>query len=517
MSPSTRHRLGRVLWLIVAAIVLHAPAALALPLPYAVDNDYANGTFTDDAFAADITQPNAMFVGKKVLRVNNEILVAALVKYPNGNQTNGMWNLGLVRYNASGTERLTWSNPPALYAHYQDEYIVFPNSATGLIRNVQDMRVLGERIYVLVDEQYTPTSPISISRVYVFGTDGRFITAVIPFSANGLAVADTPNTAGGLATYTDLVANKHYLVVTATRFLGGTQHGRPVFTRYDIVDVGGLGAAMPMVELNTSACWNPAWECHVRAIEANALYSPKFYVAFAYRPNASNENWNVAVSRIDSNGVGDGSWDPNNMSWNISDGGNGSDWPMGLEVRTPPSQGAFRDEIYVVSESARNCQPGIGVLRLDHDGARVASRLLGGDTSTGSACMGNSRRFDKPQAIVASATNTHTLDARLAIVGYTGVSFVVGPPTNATLTVLDASLQTEGILDVRSPVSSTSNFGTRFPALFGVVSDGNGAFTATGSLAYGAYNETPANLHNKRTVTTVRFAPDVLIFSDDFD
>lgn len=514
MLPFIRHHIVRIV-LFATALTLHAQLAFALPVPYTVDRNYAGGAFTDDAFAGNSTQPNAYFLGKKVVRVNNDVLVVALVKYPYGNQTNGMWNLGLVRYNDGGNQRLTWNNPSAPYAHYLNQYVVYPNSVNGLIRNIQDVRVLGDRIYVLVDEQYTAAINLSVSRVHVFDLDGRLITSVIPFSANGIGVADTPNLAGGLATYTDLIANKRYLVVTATRFLGGNPPARPVFKRYEIT-TGGFGASTAMVQLNTAGCSNPSSECHVRAIDANSLFSPKFYVAMAYRPNTGTENWNIVVSRIDTNGAGDGSWDPNNVSWNISDGGDGRDWPMGLEVRTPPSQGAFRDEIYVVSESARNCQPGIGVISFNHDGLALATRLLGGNDSVSSACLGNSRRFDRPQAIVANATNTATIHARLAIVGYTGISLVVGPPTNATLTVLDADLLTRGTLDVRSPINATFNFGSRFPALFGVVSDGNGSFTATGSLAWPSYTNEPENLRGKMNVTTIRFSSDV-IFAHGFE
>jgi hypothetical protein len=504
----------------IVAVMLMAAAAPAhaslFDEPYSVDRGYANGTFTDDAFASDSTLPNKYFVGKKVIRLNNDIVVAALVKHPNSNQDNGHWNLGLVRYNASGTQRLAWSNPTPAYSNYLDQYIVYPNSGSATIREVQDLRTINQKIYVLVNDQYTASIDVNVSRILVFGADGTFISSSTPFSVTTNTTADTSNYAGGLATYTDLVANKRYLVVVATRFVPGTGRGRPVFRRYEIGASGDLAASTGTVELNTSACWNAAWECHVRAIEANSLYSPMFYVAYAYRPNTSTGNWNIVVSRIDTNGNGDGSWDPNNVSWGLADGGSFSDWPVGLEVRTPPSSGAFRDEIYVVAESERNCQSGIGVLRFDHDGNVVASRLFGGDTSTGTACNSNSRRFDRPQAIVTNATNTPTISARLAIVGYTGISYVVGPPTNATLTVLDADLVTRDTRDFRSPLNSTNNYGTRFPALYGVVSDDSGAFIATGSLAYPSYTDTPENLRGKTNVTTVRFAAD-RIFGDDME
>ncbi len=505
-----------LLFMLLALIAAPAQASLFAE-PYAVDSGFAGGSFTDDAFASILTDPNKTFVGKKIIQLNGDIVVAALVKHPNSNQSNNYWNLGLVRYNASGTQRLTWSNPASSYAHYLDQYLVYPNSGSATISEVVDMRTINQKIYVLVNDQFTAASATTVSKILVFGADGSFISSTIPFSATTTSPGDTSIVGGGLATYTDLVANKRYLVVVATRFQpanGG--RGRPVYRRFELGATGDLAASPGTIELNTSACWNPAWECQARVIEANSLYSPKFYVAFAYRPNISTPNWNVVVSRIDVNGSGDPGWDPNNVSWNIADGGDGRDWPMGLEVVTPPSSGAFRDDIYVVAESARNCQSGVGVLRLNHDGGAVTSRLFGGDTNTGQACNANSRRFDRPQAIVANASNNSTLATRLAIVGYTGISLVVGPPTNATLTILDANLVTRDSRDYRFPLATTNNFGDRMPALYGAISNGNGSFTATGALTYPAYTNVPENLRGKNTVTTVRFAPD-RIFGNGFE
>lgn len=497
-----------ILLMLLAAIAPPAQASLFAE-PYAVDPGFAGGSFTDDAFASILTDPNKTFIGKKIIQLNGDIVVAALVKHPNSNQSNNYWNLGLVRYNANGTQRLTWANPASSYAHYLDQYIVYPNSGNATISEVVDMRTINQKIYVLVNDQFTAASATTLSKILTFGADGSFISSTIPFSPTTSTPGDTSNTGSGLATYTDIVANKRFLVVTATRFVpanGG--RGRPVFRRFELGATGDLAASPGTVELNTSACWNPAWECRARAIEANSLFSPEFYVAFAYRPNGTTPDWNVVVSRIDVNGNGDPTWDPNNVSWNIADGGDGRDWPMGLEVVTPPSAGAFRDDIYVVTESARNCQSGVGVLRFNHDGGVVTSRLYGGDISTGQACNANSRRFDRPQAIVANASNTSTLNTRLAIVGYTGISLVVGPPTNATLTVVDANLSIRDSRDYRYPLNRTSNFGDRLPALYGAVSNGNGSFTSTGGLTYPGYTDVPVNLRYKSTVTVVRFASD---------
>lgn len=511
-----RHAIPLLASLILAFATSFAQAAL-FDEPYFVDPGFAGGSFTDDAFASNLTDPNKSFVGKKVVRLNGNIVVAALVKHPTGNQSNNRWNLGLVRYNSTGTQRLTWSNPGASYGHFSNQYVVYPNNTAASISEVVDMLTFNQKIYVLVNDQLFAGSATTVSRILVFGADGAFISSTSPFSATTSTSGDTSNIGGGLASYTDLAASQRNIVVAATRFPPGNGgRGRPVFRRFQLAANGDLATSPGAVDLSTTACGITGSECQVRAIKANSLFSPRFYVAYAYRPSTSTLNWDVVVSRVDVNGVRDPAWNTDNSSGNISDGGNFRDWPVGLEVRTPPSSGVFRDEIYVVAESSRSCQIGVGVLRFNHDGSVVAARLFGGDTSMGQECVSNSRRFDIPRAIVANATGTGTTRARLAIVGYTGISLVVGPPTNATLTVLDANLATRDSRDFLFPLDSANRFGERFPALNAVVSDGTGTFTAVGSLTYPSYSDSSPDLRGKSTVTAVRFAPD-RIFDDQFE
>jgi hypothetical protein len=325
---------------------------------YSPDARFHGGDWIVDNFAANLAAPNTGFIGRKIARLpSGDYVVAALVKKPDGTQTNNYWNLGLVRYSSDGSERQTWSAPTAMYAHYQNQYVIFPNVANAGFVAINDLKVIDGKILVFAD---LFRSNYNEAVILVFGIDGSYKHQASPFFFNpGPGIGDTHDFAGGMAVRGDLATGRYYVLVAGTLFRPATGHGRGVFRRYELLESGALSAATGMVDLNTSACWSTGWECHARGLAMQSIFSPHAYVTFAMRPNTASSDWNVVVSRINFDGQGDTSWDPNNVSWNISDGGDSSDWPVGLLVRTPPSSGAFRDEIYVVTESARNCQPGL--------------------------------------------------------------------------------------------------------------------------------------------------------------
>ncbi|MEO7916899.1 MAG: hypothetical protein ABIR16_04585 [Dokdonella sp.] len=75
--------------LAMLAVVASPAQASLFAEPYTVDPAFAGGSFTDDAFASVLTDPNKTFVGKKIIRLNGDMVVAALVKHPTSNQSNG--------------------------------------------------------------------------------------------------------------------------------------------------------------------------------------------------------------------------------------------------------------------------------------------------------------------------------------------------------------------------------------------------------------------------------------------
>ncbi len=112
--------------------------------PYAPDPGFHNGNYFTDEFYSNPNDSNNYFAGRKVVRLDNcDIVVAALVKNPNQNQTNGYWNIGLVRYNAAGTQRVLWPNGGS-YAHVGGEYIVYPKSNSASYSDVKALIVVGD-------------------------------------------------------------------------------------------------------------------------------------------------------------------------------------------------------------------------------------------------------------------------------------------------------------------------------------------------------------------------------------
>lgn len=141
--------------------------------PYAADPAFAGGQYFLDDFWANPASPTNYFQGRKVARLSNgDIVVAAMVKNPNGNQTNGLWNIGLVRYNAAGTQRVPWPNG-GIYAHVDGEYIVYPKINDAAVGWIQDIRVTGDKILVAFQWHFAGTDDID-TRVLVFGQDGSF-------------------------------------------------------------------------------------------------------------------------------------------------------------------------------------------------------------------------------------------------------------------------------------------------------------------------------------------------------
>lgn len=92
-------------------------------------------------------------MGRKVAqRPDGDIVVAALVKNPNGNQTNGSWNVGLVRYSADGNTLRTWSNP-GVYGSSVNHFVVYPKSDSASFTWIQDIKIVNAFILVSTNNQ----------------------------------------------------------------------------------------------------------------------------------------------------------------------------------------------------------------------------------------------------------------------------------------------------------------------------------------------------------------------------
>lgn len=486
--------------------------------PYSADPAFAAGRFIEDAFAGDSNVPNTYFEGKKIVRLGNgDLVVAALVRKPDGSQNNGYANIGLVRYDASGTQRQTWSNPTPAYAHFNGQYVIYPNSSTANFSWIQDIKAIDGKILVAANLNFGGSDDVDTT-ILVFGEDGSFKTADRVFGTGRAEYV------GGMEVYKPAaLSSKPQVLVVATdaaRESQGGGIGRPLFRRYSLEAGGTLTDETGVVALNTHWCDNPGRDCRPAGIALGwrgLVGTPSIYVVNRYyQPAADQPGWSVAVTRIDANGVADTSW-PGEW-WYARDGGGAGahrNWPVALAVRTsglgvPASP--YRDEVFVVSEIDRSCGAGILVNRFDHDGAVSPARIFGGSTATTPICNTLGRPADYPIDVTLSGN-------RLAVAGFGKHGSIIpgGEDSyDAFVAVLDAS--TGGappLLDLHDYAFPIGGPRQRHSGFWGIASTSAGRFVVAGDVRFTNAAATPAALRGKTRVAVLGIAPD-RIFGSGF-
>lgn len=510
------------LWVLVLLAWLASAVAQA-QVPYAADPDFNNGQYFLDEFWSNPTAANNYFEGKKVARLDNgDIVVAALVKNPDANQTNGYWNIGLVRYNATGTQRVLWPNGGS-YAHVNGNYIVYPKTNTARYTRIQDVVAWGDKILVAVGFR-DPASNNDTVQILVFGTDGSFKSLTTPFGDFPSFPNEYP---GGMAVYRTIPGGVS-VVVVAHRAVSGVGW-RPLFTRYELNANGTLTSQTGIVHLNTHWCSDTTRQCAPVGIalaprSLTASFAPAIYVV----NQALNAGvWGYTVTRVDENGVEDDDWAINFRS-HISDGATPAHSPAyAIEVRTTglgiPSS-PYRHEIFVAAEVKRGCGNGVVVAKYDHENSTLfqINTVFGGKAENDAACGTGVNVEHWP---VDMALNGN----RLAVVGYGRYTLPDqgGGPDHVDYhgftAVLDASaVGSVPLLDFRNysyPISGAGTF--RHTALWGVTPTTDNKFVVTGDARYPP-NDTsvPINLRGKNAVATLGIAPegdDDTIFRDGFD
>ena len=466
--------------------------------------DHASPIDIEDAFFANQNSPTNFFEGRKVTRLGNgDLVVAALVKNPNGSQGSEYWNIGLVRYNAAGTQRVSWPNG-GVYAHAGGEYVVYPKDDSATITSIGDVKAINGKIFVLHTArvfQGDLGNSYDQIRIVGFTEGGSQTSTAAPWFSRIFQAA------GALAAYSS--GGEHFLMAVGTRYAEpGGSFGRPVFTRFKVEANGALTNVTGTVDLNTSGCWRTDWECHATGIALGGLAQQNIYVSYAFRENTTTQDWNIVVSRITIDGAGSSTWDPNNFVHQISDGGNRRDWPVDIAVRTFSSgiPATFRDQIFVTSESARNCQPGIGLLKLNQDGGREGSTIVGGNNSSGICVLARPSEYPKAIAINGS---------RVAVAGYSRTpALLIGDEArdDSTLAILDTNLVLRDFGDYTFPIYGPRN---RHSHLWDIVTTTDGRFVAVGDNRLRNSSDVPVALRGKTSVTLLGLAADRL-FGDGF-
>jgi len=493
---------------------------------YVADPAFNSGKYIENDFGGSISSPQGYFLGRKVARLDNgDIVVAAMIKNPGGNQTNGFWNLGLAKYSAAGS-RKCWTSPGAYGGGQGDciyssatPWIVYPKSDTAYISWVQDIKVIDDFILVSVNRNFNGTTDID-THVYVFNTAGQYLSTASVFNTStynemigGMEVYHI----GFGATATTQV------VVTATQFWrDGSQSPKPIFRRYTLGSNGVMTAETGTVVLNYgSNCDDTSESCEAKGIALGyplligASIHPAIFIAVA-KKHASGE-YDIVILKVDQYGVADANW---LTPWrNISDGGNKNDVPFGIAVKsyggTLPGSTRVHD-VYVAANSSRACKPGIGLLRAStsNNGASSDKIIFGGSpTIIAAACVFASADY---------ANGLTMQDDKIAIAGMRVFTPLCPGGSNCPEAVVDSTF---ALVDDNLAVKSFEKYDfdigatrSKHSGMYGVVGTGDGKFVMTGDSRYTSDAVLPS-WRGKQKVALLGLAPPVddTIFENGFD
>ena len=452
---------------------------------YSPDAGFNGGQYYADAFASDNNLPSHTYSGQRVAQAGNgDLIVAAVVDevaqpYPDQHQA-----IGLIRYNRAGV-RVPWSNPDPLATRYNKNYLFLPHNAIG---SIDDIKVIDDKIVVLWTSQIIGDQPeASIGQVTVLNDGGRVLSSEPLYhaghSAEGVRGA-------ALVLYHEVLST--YAAVVGTQ----TREQRPYYRRFLIAGTGAL-TLVDDVPLATSACWNPVWQCQATGLAMSQDTTgapPRLYVSYGYR-SYTGDDLDVVVSRIDVHGAGDPTWDPNNVHWNLSDGGSRDDWPVGLAVRKTGAgtvASPYRDEVFVATRSARTCRDGIGMIKFNHEGGAVRRLIAGGNASALSCLIGNSTT-DLASALL--------IDQDRLVVSGRRASYRRGQPTltDAEVATFNFDLNPIALQTLPYPAGLPRQRDSQF---FGATQSDTGGVALVGALTFPL--DAGAMLVGKQQVGTLR-------------
>lgn len=460
-------------------------SASALAVGYSPDTGFNGGQYYADAFASDSSLPGHTYSGQRVAQAaNGDLIVAAIVDEMQQPYADQHQAIGLMRYNRAGV-RVPWSNPSPSATRYNNQYLFLPNSS---IASVDDIKVIDDKIVVLWTSQILGDLPeASMGQVTVLDGGGRLLSSY-PLN-NGDGNAEGVHGAA-LALYHEVTST--YIAVVGTQ----TREQRPYYRRFRLAGTGAL-TLVDDVRLATSACWNPVWQCQSTGLaisQDTTAAPPRLYVSYAYR-SYTGDDVDVVVSRIDAHGNGDPTWDPNNVHWNLAEGGSGDDWPVGIAVRKTGAgtvASPYRDEVFVATRSARTCRDGIGMIKFNHDGSALRGLIAGGGT-TGLSCFIGTSTADLASALV--------IDQDRLVVGGRRVTYLRGQSTatDGEVASFGFDLTPIALQTFPYPVGSARQRDSEF---FGAVRSDTGGVALVGALTF--RSDAGASLVGKQQVGTLR-------------
>ena len=198
--------------------------------PFLYDPSFAgNGIYIDGIAGANGTCLELTCYGKAVASLSggDSVTAAELYSWHDDGVGGGFQNDGdfaLIRHNAAGV-RVAWSNPSAAYAHYNSQYIVWPNNDTSagrMVSRLVDMKVVDGYIYVLFEYADTSDSGAWNTRtgLTVFRENGQWVQTKYRLLCQ---IGECSDTAVGLSVLPGFNEAKRLLAVGSTAIQGNLQ------------------------------------------------------------------------------------------------------------------------------------------------------------------------------------------------------------------------------------------------------------------------------------------------------
>lgn len=347
--------------LALAAVLagLGAKPATASPLdndPFVYDPAFNYGLVLEDRFASPTTA--SYLLGLRLARAaNGDVIAAGIVPaaYESSPPAN---NLGLVRYGPHG-ERLAWSAPSSQFVFFEDRYVDYPNSTSGSIGWVDDLKIIGGRIYALTDSAGGSRDV----RIAIFTDGGAFVddtpafatgldevgAALIPYTYPTFDGSGNPVTQQMLiavATYATSIGRQ---IITMKRFVVSPIDGSlAVDLSFGVSNNGAMDQPLPDAFCDAGA--NCSWFVTDGVAARDTINSPTLYLTGTVMTSASASNAFVAAingydgSMATTFGHGDG------IYVNYLAGSS-----HGVSVAVTPAADAANDVVYLASNELESC------------------------------------------------------------------------------------------------------------------------------------------------------------------
>jgi hypothetical protein len=341
----------------VLASLIETPAFASLDNdPFVYDPSFNYGVVLEDRFASPTTA--SYLLGLRIARADNGDLIAAGIvpaAYASAPPAN---NLGLVRYGPHG-ERLAWSAPSSQFVFFEDRYVDYPNSTSGNIGWVEDLKMINGRIYALTDSGGAQRDV----RIAIFSDGGAFIddmpafttgldevgAALIPYTYPTFDGSGNPITQQMLiavATYATSIGRQ---IITMKRFVVSPLDGSlAVDSSFGISNNGAMDQPLPDSFCDAGA--NCSWFVTDGVAVRDTTNAPTLYLTGTVMTSGSESDAFVAaIDGYDGRmagtfGHGDG------IYVNYLEGSS-----YGVSVAVAPAADAANDVVYLASNTAESC------------------------------------------------------------------------------------------------------------------------------------------------------------------